>query len=221
VLGAADERDLYRRFTTFGDQPVASGQPDAIPSLPDLAARLMYRDMAQYLPGDILVKLDRASMAASLETRCPLLDHRVIEFAWRLPTAMKLRGGKGKWLLRQVLGRYVPTALFERPKHGFNVPIGGWLKGPLRDWAEDLLAPDRLRREGLMDPAHVQARWREHLDGRRDHAGELWAVLMVQAWLDAERSADRVPVTAGTTDTGLLLHNADGGTRRLEGIDLS
>ncbi len=221
LLGAADERDLYRRFTTFGDRPAATGQADAVPLLPDLAARLMYRDMTQYLPGDILVKLDRASMAASLETRCPLLDHRVIEFAWRLPTAMKLRGGKGKWLLRQVLGRYVPKALFERPKHGFNVPIGAWLKGPMRDWAGDLLAPDRLRRESLIDPAYVQARWREHLDGRRDHAGELWAVLMVQAWLDAERSAERVPQVAGTADAGLALHNADGGARRLEGIDLS
>jgi len=217
VLGAADERALYQRLTTFSGTPAAFGPAvaDAVPPLPDLAARLMYRDMTQYLPGDILVKLDRASMAVSLETRCPLLDHRVIEFAWRLPTAMKLRGGKGKWLLRQVLGRYVPKPLFERPKHGFNVPISAWLKGPLRGWAGDLLAPDRLRREGMMDPARVQACWREHLDGRRDHAGELWAVLMAQAWLDNERSADRVPSSAAPAPRG-----ADGRTRRLEGIDL-
>lgn len=217
VLGAVNERALYQRLTTFSGTPAAFGPAvaDDVPPLPDLAARLMYRDMAQYLPGDILVKLDRASMAVSLETRYPLLDHRVIEFAWRLPTAMKLRGGKGKWLLRQVLGRYVPKPLFERPKHGFNVPIGAWLKGPLRDWAGDLLAPDRLRREGLMDPARVQACWREHLDGRRDHAGELWAALMAQAWLDNERPADRAPPAAAPA-----LHGADGGARRLEGIDL-
>ncbi len=198
VLGAADERELYQRFTTFSGTSLAPGPTaaDAVPALPDLAGRLMYRDMARYLPGDILVKLDRASMAVSLETRCPLLDHRVIEFAWRLPTAMKLRGSKGKLLLRQVLGRYVPRELTDRPKHGFNVPIGAWLKGPLRDWAGDLLAEGRLRREGLMDPMRVQARWREHLDGH-DRSGELWAVLMVQAWLDAERSAERVPFTAG------------------------
>jgi asparagine synthase (glutamine-hydrolysing) len=219
VLGAADERELYQRFTTFGRTSAALGQAaaamDAVPPLPDLAARLMYRDMTQYLPGDILVKLDRASMAVSLEARCPLLDHRVIEFAWRLPTAMKLRGGQGKWLLRQVLGRYVPNRLFERPKHGFNVPIGAWLKGPLRDWAGDLLAAGRLRREGLLDPVRVQACWREHLDGRRDHAGELWAILMVQAWLDIERSADRASFAPPALD------GADRGARRLEGVDLT
>ena len=198
VLGAADERELYSRLTAVCQMPAALGRTgaDAIPPLPDLAARLMYRDMTGYLPGDILVKLDRASMAVSLETRCPLLDHRVIEFAWRVPTAMKLREGVGKWLLRRVLGRYVPPVLFERPKHGFNVPVGAWLRGPLREWAGDLLAPDRLRREGLMDPAHVQARWREHRAGRRDHAGELWAILMVEAWIDAERSASRAPAAA-------------------------
>ena len=191
VLGAADERELYRRLTAVSRLPAAPGGTaagaDTAPPLPDVAARLMFRDMAEYLPGDILVKLDRASMAVSLEARCPLLDHRVVEFAWRVPTAMKLRGGVGKWLLRRVLGRYVPPALFERPKHGFNVPVGAWLRGPLREWAGDLLAPGRLRREGLMDPSHVQARWREHDAGRRDHAGELWAILMVEAWIDAER----------------------------------
>ncbi len=207
VIDATDERDLYRRFTTFGGTSVALGPPevdaDVFAPLGNLAERLMYRDMARYLPGDILVKLDRASMAVSLETRCPLLDHRVIEFAWRLPTAMKLRGGKGKYLLRRVLRRYVPEHLFDRPKHGFNVPVGAWLKGPLREWAGDLLAEDRLRRDGLLDPARVQACWREHQEGRRDRACELWAILMVQSWLDTTRPPPRQPFAAGSAQPGV------------------
>ncbi len=189
VLDARDERELYDRLTTVNaaspmPDPVA-GEADAVPALSDIASRVMFRDMAGYLPSDILVKLDRASMAVSLETRCPLLDHRVIELAWRLPLAAKIHDGTGKWLLRRVLGRYVPDALFDRPKHGFNVPIGAWLRGPLRPWAEELLAEPRLRCEGFLDATRVQARWREHLSGARDRAYELWAVLMVQAWLDA------------------------------------
>lgn len=191
ALGAADERELYEQMVTLTRRP-AIGTPmeagaDTVPPLPDLVSRLLYRDMARYLPGDILVKLDRASMAVSLEARCPLLDHRVVEFAWRLPTAVKMRAGKGKWILRQVLRRYLPEPLFERPKHGFNVPIGAWLKGPLRAWAEDLIAASRLRREGLLDPASVGICWQEHLSGRRDRAYELWAILMVEAWLDDTR----------------------------------
>lgn len=198
VLGAADERDLYERLTMLGRDslalaPAPAGD-DPAPPLADVAARFMYRDMAGYLPGDILVKLDRASMAVSLEARCPLLDRRVVEFAWRVPTAFKVRDGKGKWLLRQVLRRYVPEDLFERPKHGFDVPVGAWIRGPLRDWAEELLAGPRLRREGFLDAGRVQARWREHVAGRRDHGCELWAVLMLQAWLDAAR--DPLAVTA-------------------------
>jgi asparagine synthase (glutamine-hydrolysing) len=187
VLGVVDERELYERLTSLGSAAaLAQGARDVdVPPLPDLAARFMYRDMAGYLPGDILVKLDRASMAVSLEARCPLLDHRVVEFAWRLPTAVKVRNGKGKWLLRRVLSRYLPEALFERPKHGFDVPIGAWLKGPLRDWAEELLAKKRLRYKGFLDPDRVQACWHEHLIGARDRACELWAILMVEAWLSA------------------------------------
>ena len=194
VLDAADERDLYGRLIALGRSTLASGLafagPDPVPPLSGAAARFMYRDMAGYLPGDILVKLDRASMAVSLEARCPFLDRRVVEFAWRVPTEFKIRDGKGKWLLRRVLSRYVPEDLFERPKHGFNVPIGDWLRGPLRDWAGDLLAEPRLRREGFLDPAQVQACWQEHLSGRRDHACELWAVLMLEAWLSDERDRD-------------------------------
>jgi asparagine synthase (glutamine-hydrolysing) len=166
----------------------AAAHTDATPALPDLVSRLMYRDMASYLPGDILVKADRASMAVSLEARSPLLDHRVVEFAWRLTSRFKVRAGKGKWLLRRVLSRYVPEALYERPKQGFNVPIGAWLKGPLRDWAEGLLDRPRIRNEGLLDTEAVRACWQDHLSGRRDRAGELWAILMLEAWLDAARN---------------------------------
>lgn len=155
----------------------------------------MYRDMAGYLTGDILVKLDRASMAASLEGRCPFLDDRIVEFAWRLPTAAKIRGGRGKWPLRRVLRRYLPESLFERPKQGFNVPIGEWLRGALREWAQELLEGDRIRRDGLLDPRRVQACWQQHLSGQADRSSELWAILMVQAWLDSIR--DFRPTQAG------------------------
>jgi asparagine synthase (glutamine-hydrolysing) len=205
VLDIGDEHELYERLTSVGSapvlaDPVADGV-DAVPPLPNLAARLMYRDMAGYLPGDILVKVDRASMAVSLEARCPLLDHRVVEFAWRLPTTIKVRNGKGKWLLRRVLRRYLPEALFERPKHGFDVPIGAWLKGPLRDWAEELLAEPRLRREGFVDADAVQGCWQEHLSGRRDRAYELWAILMVEAWLSATCNRDTKSLAAETVET--------------------
>jgi len=157
---------------------------EIVPPLADPVSRLMYRDTSGYLPGDLLVKLDRASMAVSLEARCPLLDHRVVEFAWCLPANVKIRNGSGKWLLRRLLRRYLPEELFDRPKHGFDVPIGIWLRGPLRDWAEELLSPSRLRGQGLLDPARVQAKWHEHLSGQRDRACELWAILMFEAWLD-------------------------------------
>ena len=152
------------------------------PKLHDPAARMMAMDGLTYLPDDILVKVDRASMAVSLETRAPFLDRDVIEFAWTLPMSMKLRDGKGKWLLRRLLDRYVPRELVERPKRGFSIPLDDWLRGPLREWAEALLAEDRLKREGYLDPHPIRMAWQRHLQGKASVGQRLWSVLMFQAW---------------------------------------
>ena len=144
--------------------------------------RMLVLDTLGYLPDDILTKVDRASMSVSLEARVPLLDHHLLELAWTLPASLRVREGRTKWVLRQVLARHVPTALTERPKRGFGQPIGAWLRGPLRGWAEDLLAPAALAADELFRPGPVRALWEEHLSGRRDHAHLLWDVLALQAW---------------------------------------
>ena len=151
------------------------------------AEHMMYLDAVSYLPDDILVKVDRASMGASLETRAPFLDHRVVEFAWRVPMSMKIRDGKGKWLLRQLLNRYIPRVLVQRPKMGFGMPIDSWLRGPLRNWADELINSDRIHHEGYLSAEQVHRKWDEHLSGRRNWQHLLWNVLMFQAWLEATR----------------------------------
>ena len=144
----------------------------------------MVRDTLRYLPDDILAKVDRAGMSVSLETRMPLLDHRLVELVWQLPAEHKLAGGVGKRVLRTVLHRHVPAALVERPKQGFSIPVDHWLRGPLREWGEGLLDPARIRREGFLDAEPIGAAWRDHQAGRRNWSHQLWTVLMFQAWLE-------------------------------------
>ncbi len=165
------------------EMPIPLTDPDWKPQGLDFAERLMYADALSYLPNDILVKVDRASMAVGLECRAPLLDYRLFEYAWRLPLRMKIRDGKGKWLLRQVLSRYMPPELYERPKQGFSVPVGTWLTGTLRDWAADLLDEGKLKRQGYLNAPMITAEWKAFLKGRTNNSYRLWTVLMFQAWL--------------------------------------
>jgi asparagine synthase (glutamine-hydrolysing) len=147
-----------------------------------LLNQFMHLDFLDYLPNDILVKLDRACMAVSLEGRIPLLDYRIIEFAWRLPLKSKVSQGSGKHLLREVLYRHVPRELIERPKRGFGIPLADWLRGPLRDWAETLLAPERIKAEGFFDSATVNNYWTRHIEADENHTERIWPILMFQAW---------------------------------------
>jgi asparagine synthase (glutamine-hydrolysing) len=196
VLPAMTEEEVYFRLTSAWKEPgrvTRVSEPrhpvlqDNPPRLADFVERMMCADTLTYLPDDILVKVDRAAMGVSLETRVPLLDPEVARFAWSLPRSMKLRGGIGKWPLREVLARYVPRALFERPKMGFGIPIDSWLRGPLREWAEDGLGEARLRREGFFDPKPIRKKWAEHLSGKRNWQALLWPVLTFQAWQEAQR----------------------------------
>jgi asparagine synthase (glutamine-hydrolysing) len=197
VLTAPDMASMYATLVSHWQEPeqVALGSVEPLvlqrdssrwPALPNPVEQMMFVDAASYLPDDILAKVDRAAMAVSLETRVPFLDHRVVEFSWRVPLRHKIKDGQGKWLLRQVLRKYVPDALIDRPKMGFGMPIGEWLRGPLRDWAEELLRPERLANEGLLDAGAVRQVFDAHQRGAADRQYELWDVLMFQAWLETQ-----------------------------------
>lgn len=195
IFATESPQMLYYHLTSHWKAPellvIDSTEPPTIVNtrngsqeLSDFCEHMMFLDLMSYLPDDILVKLDRASMGVSLEGRVPLLDHRVVEFAWRLPLSMKIRNGQGKWIIRQVLGKYVPADLFDRPKMGFALPLDVWLRSSLKDWAEDLLNETRLRQEGFFHAAPIRQKWLEHLSGRRNWSYDLWDVLMFQAWLN-------------------------------------
>jgi asparagine synthase (glutamine-hydrolysing) len=212
-IGAADALDLFVGERTRTPDPArlvrgACALPHLLAdrqSWPDVDQPLqamMYLDFAGYLPDDCLVKVDRASMASSLEVRCPLLDHRVVELAWSLPLHMRIDQRGAKRVLKAVLERYVPHTLFERPKRGFGVPIGAWLRGPLRDWAETLLDERRLAREGYLEPRAVRAAWQQHLSGRRDRPELLWHLLTFQAWHEHWRTAARAQPAAARYTAG-------------------
>jgi len=198
LLAAKDPDAMYQDMVSLWKQPmeavIGTSEPQTLladrsswAKLCEFTMRMMYLDLVTYLPDDILTKVDRASMAVSLEARVPLLDHRVVEFAWTVPLSMKIRTeGEGKWLLRRVLDHYLPRQLIERPKMGFGVPLDFWLRGPLREWAEGLLDEHRLRREGYFHPEPIRRKWAEHLSGKQNWQHLLWNVLMFQAWLEPE-----------------------------------
>lgn len=197
LLGVGSAAEMYSEFFSLWSDPSQAipstaergtiiDDPSRWPEVDSHVLRAMFLDQVTYLPDDILVKVDRATMAVSLESRAPFLDHRVVELAWRMPLELKVRGGQGKWALRQVLYRHVPRELIERPKMGFAVPVDRWLRGPLRAWAEELLDAGRLAREGFFAPDVIRRKWLEHLSGAQNWSAQLWPVLMFQAWLDQE-----------------------------------
>ncbi|HEY8033761.1 MAG TPA: asparagine synthase C-terminal domain-containing protein, partial [Methylocella sp.] len=192
-LGSADDvyRELVRDWSNGRELvagasclPIQLDNPSFVAGISEPEHRMMLWDSITYLPDDILTKVDRAAMGVSLETRVPFLDHRVVELAWRLPLHQKIRNGQGKWAVRQILYKYVPRELIERPKSGFAIPLGEWLRGPLRDWAENLLEETRLEREGYLNAKLIREAWRQHLSCRYDRTVRLWTVLMFQAWLE-------------------------------------
>lgn len=203
LLRSPDAKALYEQLTSYqAGAGLVVGDDNAVASLPtpelpplDLPEHMMALDTLRYLPDDILVKVDRAAMGVSLETRMPYLDHRVFELAWSLPPGFKQRDGQSKWILRQILYRHVPRALVDRPKMGFGVP-DTWLQGPLRDWAEDMLDATRLRQEGYLHAEPVRAMWAAHLSGQRQRWHHLWSVLMLQAWVREQSAARSAPAQA-------------------------
>lgn len=197
ILGTDDEVEFYRYFISHCQNPdeiiLGGSEPktyldknEMVKSARGIQEKMMMLDMLTYLPDDILVKVDRAGMAVSLETRIPFLDQRIIEFSWSLPDSMKMREGQGKWILREILFKHVPKELVDRPKMGFSVPIGEWLRGPLRQWAEELIDESRLNREGIFKSGPIRKKWTEHLSGKCNWEYHLWDVLIFQAWLEAQ-----------------------------------
>jgi len=196
VLATSSREELYRSLISHWKQPeqlvIGASEPATMLNIPQAWPAtdcfehwMMAMDAQTYMVDDNLVKVDRAAMANSLETRVPLLDYRVVELAWRMPLNLKIRDEKGKWLLREVLYRHVPRELIERPKKGFSIPLATWLRGPLRDWANSLLDESRLKREGYFTAEPIIKKWQEHLSGTRDNSRLLWSVLMFQAWLES------------------------------------
>jgi len=197
VLDSDSDEGMYLHLVSHWSDPakiVQGGhepattltQRDQWATVQGLMPWMMYMDLVTYLPDDILVKVDRASMSVSLESRAPYLDHNIVEFAWQLPLSLKVRAGQGKWILRKVLDRYVPRGLLERPKMGFGVPLDAWLRGPLREWAEALLDPARLQAEGYFHAESIRRKCMEHQVGTRNWHYLLWDVLMFQAWLESQ-----------------------------------
>jgi asparagine synthase (glutamine-hydrolysing) len=196
--GVQDIEDFYLSLVSEWRRPeqavVNSKEPATLltnrkgwPQLDRIEEQMMYLDAMTYLPDDILCKVDRAAMGVSLETRMPFLDHRVVALAWQLPLHMKVRRKQGKWALRQILSKYVPCELIERPKQVFAIPLGEWLRGPLRDWAEHLLDPARLAQQGYFVSESVQHKWQEHMSGKGNWEHSLWSVLMFQAWFEMQK----------------------------------
>ena len=198
ALEAKSLYNLYYMLCSHWQDPtdvvVNSKEPSTLltefkPELTGLNSQqqMMTLDLITYLPNDILVKVDRAAMASSLETRVPFLNHKLIEYVCKIPQSLKLRNGQGKWILKKILNQYVPKNLTERPKMGFEVPIDAWLRGPLRDWAESLLNEKKLQQEGYFNPKLIRDKWTEHLSGNRNWQSELWDILMFQAWIDENK----------------------------------
>lgn len=195
IITKSDPDEMYQSLTKYWEYPseivLGSNEKQTLltdktlwPDFANLLHRIMYIEHMTSLPDDMLVKVDHAAMGLGLETRVPFLDHRLVEFSWRLPLSMKYRNGLSKWILRQILYKFVPSSLIERPKSGFGIPIDVWIKGPLREWAEELLDENRLRNEGYLNARMVRTKWSEHLEGKRKWQPHLWSVLMFQSWLE-------------------------------------
>jgi asparagine synthase (glutamine-hydrolysing) len=194
IINADSRHALYRNMMSYWQQPeqLVLGATEPLTALntpglgQDFMQQMMYTDAISYLPDDILTKVDRAAMSVSLETRIPLLDHRVVEFAFSLPQTLRFQHGQGKWILRQLLYQYVPKHLLDRPKAGFAVPLESWLRGELREWAENLLDASRLQQQGIFDVVLVRQKWTEHINGQRNWHFYLWSILMFQMWLNGQ-----------------------------------